>query len=232
MLRLLEHCRYSLVSGFMLLQDWRLFNGTIKFLIQKLTKKCIAIFLLDNKKIIYRYIIKRLYFLWVMFKTLNLNSVNQLIFVMVTCGVLFEVRTEFLYIIYTSSLMMLPLKQGPSRRKDWCLTLSGYIDCFACLSSVVRQIPGYNWKGNTAPTPKSQRPSSKANPLGSTPRHTTNQNSFREVRIGWRVNVPASGNGPGLNMSCPSAKAANSVTALRLPFPLPAMRLVRRNGLI
>jgi hypothetical protein len=27
---------------------------------------------------------------------LNLNSVNQLIFVMVTCGVLFEVRTEFL----------------------------------------------------------------------------------------------------------------------------------------
>jgi hypothetical protein len=28
--------------------------------------------------------------------TLNLNSVNQLIFVMVKCGVLFEVRTEFL----------------------------------------------------------------------------------------------------------------------------------------
>jgi hypothetical protein len=27
---------------------------------------------------------------------LNLNSVNQLIFVMVRCGVLFEVRTEFL----------------------------------------------------------------------------------------------------------------------------------------
>jgi hypothetical protein len=27
---------------------------------------------------------------------LNLNSVNQLIFVMVQCGVLFEVRTEFL----------------------------------------------------------------------------------------------------------------------------------------
>jgi hypothetical protein len=30
---------------------------------------------------------------------LNLNSVNQLIFVMVKCGVLFEVRTEFLNII-------------------------------------------------------------------------------------------------------------------------------------
>jgi hypothetical protein len=30
------------------------------------------------------------------FKGLNLNSVNQLIFVMVKCGVLFEVRTEFL----------------------------------------------------------------------------------------------------------------------------------------
>jgi hypothetical protein len=28
-----------------------------------------------------------------------LNSVNQLIFVMVKCGVLFEVRTEFLNII-------------------------------------------------------------------------------------------------------------------------------------
>jgi hypothetical protein len=31
--------------------------------------------------------------------TLNLNSVNQLIFVMVKCSVLFEVRTEFLNII-------------------------------------------------------------------------------------------------------------------------------------
>jgi hypothetical protein len=29
-------------------------------------------------------------------RVLNLNSVNQLIFVMVKCGVLFEVRTEFL----------------------------------------------------------------------------------------------------------------------------------------
>jgi hypothetical protein len=33
---------------------------------------------------------------------LNLNNVNQLIFVMVKCGVLFEVRTEFLNNIYTS----------------------------------------------------------------------------------------------------------------------------------
>jgi hypothetical protein len=32
---------------------------------------------------------------------LNLNSINQLIFVMVKCGVLFEVRTEFLNIIWT-----------------------------------------------------------------------------------------------------------------------------------
>jgi hypothetical protein len=30
------------------------------------------------------------------FKGLNLNSVNQLIFVMVKCGALFEVRTEFI----------------------------------------------------------------------------------------------------------------------------------------
>jgi hypothetical protein len=29
-------------------------------------------------------------------RSLNLNSVNQLIFVMVKCGVLFEVRAEFL----------------------------------------------------------------------------------------------------------------------------------------
>jgi hypothetical protein len=33
------------------------------------------------------------------FKGLNLNSINQLIFIMVKCGVLFEVRTEFLIII-------------------------------------------------------------------------------------------------------------------------------------
>jgi hypothetical protein len=32
---------------------------------------------------------------------LAINSVNQLIFVMVKCGVLFEVRTEFLNVIYT-----------------------------------------------------------------------------------------------------------------------------------
>jgi hypothetical protein len=32
----------------------------------------------------------------------SLNSVNQLIFVMVKCCVLFEVRTEFLNIIWTS----------------------------------------------------------------------------------------------------------------------------------
>jgi hypothetical protein len=31
-----------------------------------------------------------------------LNSVNQLIFVMAKCGVLFEVRTKFLNVIYTS----------------------------------------------------------------------------------------------------------------------------------
>jgi hypothetical protein len=30
---------------------------------------------------------------------ISLNSVNQLIFVMVKCGVLFEVRTEFLCIV-------------------------------------------------------------------------------------------------------------------------------------
>jgi hypothetical protein len=32
----------------------------------------------------------------------NLLSINQLMIVMVKCGVLFEVRTEFLYNIYTS----------------------------------------------------------------------------------------------------------------------------------
>jgi hypothetical protein len=34
------------------------------------------------------------------FKGLNLNSINQLIFVMVKYGVLFEVRTESLCMIY------------------------------------------------------------------------------------------------------------------------------------
>jgi hypothetical protein len=38
---------------------------------------------------------------------LNLNSVNQLIFVMVKCGVLFEVRTEFLNIIDNVPLIIL-----------------------------------------------------------------------------------------------------------------------------
>jgi uncharacterized C2H2 Zn-finger protein len=36
------------------------------------------------------------------FKGLNLNSVNQLIFVMVRCGVLFGVRAEFVNNIQTS----------------------------------------------------------------------------------------------------------------------------------
>jgi hypothetical protein len=38
------------------------------------------------------YVLFKPYVRWI----LNLNSVNQLIFVMVKCGVLFEVRTEFL----------------------------------------------------------------------------------------------------------------------------------------
>jgi hypothetical protein len=33
---------------------------------------------------------------------ISLNNINQLIFVMMKCGVLFDVRTEFLNIIYTS----------------------------------------------------------------------------------------------------------------------------------
>jgi hypothetical protein len=33
---------------------------------------------------------------------ISLNSVNQLLLVMVKCGVLFEVRTEFLNIIFIS----------------------------------------------------------------------------------------------------------------------------------
>jgi hypothetical protein len=43
-------------------------------------------------------------FLYVSLQTviISLNGVNQLIFVMVKCGVFFEVRTEFLNIIYTS----------------------------------------------------------------------------------------------------------------------------------
>jgi hypothetical protein len=37
-------------------------------------------------------------FVWFSLQTaiISLNSINQLIFVMVTCGVLFEVRTDFL----------------------------------------------------------------------------------------------------------------------------------------
>jgi hypothetical protein len=41
---------------------------------------------------------------WVLYDSrfISLNDINQLIFVMVKCGVLFEVRTEFLSIIKTS----------------------------------------------------------------------------------------------------------------------------------
>jgi hypothetical protein len=43
-------------------------------------------------------------FVWFSLQTviISLNSINQLIFVMVMCGVLFKVRTKFLNIIYTS----------------------------------------------------------------------------------------------------------------------------------
>jgi hypothetical protein len=42
---------------------------------------------------------KRTHFTITKISWLNLNSVNQLIFVMVKCGVLFQVRTGFLNII-------------------------------------------------------------------------------------------------------------------------------------
>jgi hypothetical protein len=40
-------------------------------------------------------------FVWFLLQTaiMSLNNINQLSFVMVKCGVLFEVRTEFLNII-------------------------------------------------------------------------------------------------------------------------------------
>jgi hypothetical protein len=50
-------------------------------------------------------------FVWLSIQTviISLNNVNQLIFVMVKCGVLFEVRTVFLNVIYTSSVFKDPL---------------------------------------------------------------------------------------------------------------------------
>jgi hypothetical protein len=43
-------------------------------------------------------------FAWFSLQTaiISLNSINQLIFVMVKCDVLFEVRTEFLNVVWTS----------------------------------------------------------------------------------------------------------------------------------
>jgi hypothetical protein len=45
-----------------------------------------------------------MYFSWlsVQIAIISLNSVNRLIFAMVRCGFLFEVRTEFLNNVYTS----------------------------------------------------------------------------------------------------------------------------------
>jgi hypothetical protein len=42
------------------------------------------------------HLILKTFLHFLVYEHLNLNSVNQLIFVMVKCGVLFEVRTEFL----------------------------------------------------------------------------------------------------------------------------------------
>jgi hypothetical protein len=46
------------------------------------------------------------------FKGINLNSVNQLIFVMVKCGVLFEVRTGFLSVISVGSWIQIVNNTG------------------------------------------------------------------------------------------------------------------------
>jgi hypothetical protein len=47
-----------------------------------------------------------------------LNSVNQLIFLMVKCGVLFEVRTEFLYVYYLDELRFQGVKPEFLQRRD------------------------------------------------------------------------------------------------------------------
>jgi hypothetical protein len=58
-------------------------------------------------------------------KGLNLNSVNQLIFVMVKCSVLFDVRTEFLNSIETSFGFKVLTKALTLRRPTWSCTGSG-----------------------------------------------------------------------------------------------------------
>jgi hypothetical protein len=83
---------------------------------------------------------------------------------------------------------------------------------FPCFSSVVRQMPGYNWKETWPaypnhgglqpklfpPSLKSQGPSAKAIPtlLSSTPRHPSNQSSIHKRQIAWWDHPPTSSNNP------------------------------------
>jgi hypothetical protein len=68
-------------------------------------------------------------------------------------------------------------KRRPSRRNEQYRKLLGYPDWgFPCFSSVIRQMPGYKWKGAQPAYTRSWRPSAQASPiLGSTPRHPSNQ---------------------------------------------------------
>jgi len=70
----------------------------------------------------------------------------------------------------------------------------------------------------------SQRPSAKASPILSTPRHPSNQRTI------------ASWDHPPPVLTCqditPVSVSTSPVTVYKDLFPLPAMRLERRNGLI
>jgi hypothetical protein len=64
---------------------------------------------------------------------MSLNSINELIVVMVKCGVLFEVRTEFLNIIYTSfGFRGLIWSASLSTVEQQCNLILGQLNTFLC----------------------------------------------------------------------------------------------------
>jgi hypothetical protein len=70
---------------------------------------------------------------------ISLNGINHLIFVMVMCGVLFEVWTDFLSIIKTS----IGFRVLNMLMKSWVLVPCGFVDkCQCCRETCCLHLQG------------------------------------------------------------------------------------------
>jgi hypothetical protein len=120
----------------------------------------------------------------------------------------------------------LPLRKGVQVDATTSVTLDGYSEWgFPCISSVLRQMPGHNWKGGTArlpkirgrpqpkgfpPSPKSQKPSGKAiSSIWVQLLHIQpTEILFLQDKLP-DIHFPSVAITPSLNMSRPSAKTTN-----------------------